>query len=219
MIAVNDKYTTRASVGSKREGHLLAMVTPTTVLRSVGRVDLNSYSASFFRFAEQHTKESRPRRVTNAFSKAMVMYHPIDLQIFNRNEAVGVYDLSTGLVRKVGTLETYPLMYSGYYLAPCFSFFRPLFGFREFPLSASQFLFFCSKKAGIFDLFARAEGSKAMQPYINPDLVRIFRQYVRLYVVTAKATVPFSSAGTDDSASFGIDFDGSMQLDFDMAYF
>jgi hypothetical protein len=216
MIAAYHKTTTRTVIGSLTERHLLAMVTPTTVLAGIGRVDLDSYSASFFRFADQHIEESRPRRVTYTFSETVVMHHPVDLQIFNRYETVGVYDLSAGLVGEVGTLETYPLVDSGNYLASFLTFRCTLFSLRKLSLSASQFLFFFAKEAGIGYLRTIRQGSKAVQADIKADLVRVLWKNIRLYVITAKASVPFASARAGDSASFGIAFNRSMEFNLDM---
>ena len=57
-----------------------------TSLASIGRVYFNCYFASFFRFAQQHIEESRPRRIVDTFSKAVIVNHTVHFQIFNRNE-------------------------------------------------------------------------------------------------------------------------------------
>jgi hypothetical protein len=63
-------------IGSLTQRHFLPMMAPAAILRCRGRIDFDQGSPSFFRFGGQSVKEPRPRRVTDAFGKAMMMNHP-----------------------------------------------------------------------------------------------------------------------------------------------
>ena len=62
------------------------MSTPAAGLTRVGRLDFDERSASFFRFARELGKKCRPRGICNAFGKTMVVYHPIDSEVFHTDD-------------------------------------------------------------------------------------------------------------------------------------
>src|SRR5438067_8221403 len=81
--------------------HLLSMMAPAATLRRVGRVDFDSRSASFFRFAEQLVKKSRPRSVMNAFGETMIMGHALDMQVFHTNDSETINELAALLMGEI----------------------------------------------------------------------------------------------------------------------
>lgn len=92
------------------QGHLLPMVTPVALLTRVGKVDFDCRSASFFRFAEQPLKKTRPRRVLDAFRQTMVLRHTMDVQIFHTDDPEPINDAATRLMREVVTPEADPFV-------------------------------------------------------------------------------------------------------------
>src|SRR3989442_15626562 len=92
------------------KGHLLAMSTPAACLAGIGRIDFDKRSASFFRFARELGKEGRPRGITDAFGKTMVVSHAVDLEVFHTDDTKRVDDLATFLVGEVLSSECNPFM-------------------------------------------------------------------------------------------------------------
>ncbi|HYU74721.1 MAG TPA: hypothetical protein VEL31_18785, partial [Ktedonobacteraceae bacterium] len=140
-------------IDSFTEWHLLPMVTPAAILRCVGRIHFDSRSSSFFRFGEQFIKKSRPSRVLNAFSEAMVMNHPVDMQIFHADHAETVYNLATMLMGKVIAPELDTLMHTCHGFTVLASLRRTFCQFGMLALHFGKGLFFLAEKARIGYLF------------------------------------------------------------------
>src|SRR5439155_12591098 len=98
---------------------------------------------------EETRKEPRPCRVSYRFSKAMVLNHPFDIQILNRNDAVLFDDLTALLMSKIMPLIGYALMYARYYLTPVLSLFTATRRGTQLLLSLYQFFFFLAKEARV----------------------------------------------------------------------
>src|SRR5689334_1900800 len=90
------------------ERHLLTMPALAAILTSVGWIDRRVLSASVFCFARKLLCETRPRRVRDAFSEAVVVHHPIDLHIFHTDDDELIDYLSRLLMREVVPLESTP---------------------------------------------------------------------------------------------------------------
>jgi hypothetical protein len=192
------------------------MTTLAASLAGIGRINFDEAPASFCRFAGQHTKETRPGRVTDAFSQTMIVEHPVDLQIFHCNQPKLVDNLAAVLVREVGSTPANPLVYSGYNLALSLALTRAFRRFGKLALSFSQSCFFRSKEARVFNLLTVREGSKGFKPNINTNLSGIRRQDLRFNPFTAKANVPFAGAGTGQRDRLRLAFEGPVQLNLDM---
>jgi hypothetical protein len=95
---------------SFRQWHLLSMSTPATSLTCIGRIDSDQVTPSFFRFGCQLIKECRPRRITHAFCQTMMMYYPVYMQIFHRNQTELVHDAARVLVSEVVPFPSGTLM-------------------------------------------------------------------------------------------------------------
>src|SRR5690242_9899452 len=117
MVAVYDKLAAQTIEYPIGEGKLVKQAIPTLAasLRSVGRIDSDEGVASLYRFATHHAEKARPSRVHNTFRKTMIFIHAVDMQVFNRDKAISINNLSTLLVGEIGTFETDAFMYSGYY--------------------------------------------------------------------------------------------------------
>lgn len=185
-------------------------------LAGIGRVNFNEGSASFFRFAGQHTKETRPGRVTNAFGKGVVVQHPVDVQILNRNSPELVYHLSAVLVREVGSMPPDALMHPGYNLSFGLTPWCAFNFFGKFALGLCQSRFFFSKETGVLNLLSVREGSKGFKANINTDLGRTRGQNLGFYSLTAKANIPFTCAAPGEGDGFRLAPQRSVQLNLDM---
>src|ERR1700680_269774 len=90
---------------SNIQGHDLSMSTGATLLTRIGRVDLHTLSASFFRFARQCAKELRPCCICNALRQTMMVNHPVHMKVFDADHTETIDDLSTFLMGEVITPE------------------------------------------------------------------------------------------------------------------
>ncbi len=186
---------------SNIQGHDLSMSTGATCLTRIGRVDLHTLSASFFRFARQCAKELRPRGICNALRKTMVMNHPVHMQVFYANHTETVDDLSTFLVGEVIPSEGDTLMHTCHNLTVLASLgcaFRKL---SMLALHFGQGLFFLAEKAGVRYLFPIGEGSKGLESDVNTDLssnrVKSFR-----FTLATERHIPFARTTPTDGTGF-----------------
>ncbi len=192
-----------------RKRHLLPVVAPATVLRCISRVDFYQVGASFCRFACQLIEKSRPRGITDAFGKAMVMHHAINGQVFHTDETVGVDDTMTFLMREVLSTEGNPLMYPRYHVAMLAPLGRTLLKFAMSALYLCQCRFFRAKETGIGNLFTSGKRGKGFQTYVNTDLLSVLRQTLR-FALNRKADVPFAGTTSVNGTRLDLALDGAM---------
>ncbi|HEX6478658.1 MAG TPA: hypothetical protein VF043_07425 [Ktedonobacteraceae bacterium] len=200
-----------------RQGHDLPMVTPAAILTRVGRIDFDNYPASFFRFAGQLGKEGRPRRVMNALGQTMIMRHAVDMQVFHTDDSMGIDDLTAFLMGEVIASECNSLMHTGYDFTMLMTFRSTFCQFALLALHFSKGLFLFAKETGIANLTVSRQGSKRLEPYVNPHLCSTFRQAFRL-TLTRERSIPFTSRGTLDGESLHLSLERPVQHDLDMAY-
>lgn len=196
-------------IGTFRQRHNLPMVTPTAILRCVGRIDFESSWASFFRFAEQLVKKSRPGGICNALGKTMVVGHAVHMQVFHGNDTVVIDDLAAFLVREVIPPESDPLMDTGNGLAMFSTLRRPFGKFRMPALHFGKSFLFLAKKAWVGYFFTRGEGSEGFQSNINSHLGRKFRLSLR-FAFKRKRDKPLAGARPMHRTRFEFALDGTM---------
>src|SRR5437588_1182415 len=187
------------------QGHGLSMSTGATGLTRVGRVHFDKLSPSFFRFARQFAEELRPRGIGNAFGKAMVMGHTINVQVFHANRTETVYDLPRLLVSEVVTPELDTLMYPRDNLAVFSPFRRALRKLTMLALHLCQGFLFLPEKAGMSNLLSIGESSKGLQADVNAHLSSNRFKPLRLTLAT-KRDVPLAGRGTVHRTRFDFAF-------------
>ncbi len=208
--------TARTSEYPKIKGHRLPVSTLTAGLTRIGRVDFDKDSTSFFRFVGHLRKETRPRGIMNTFGKAMLMNHAVHLQVFDGNEAIGIDDLSTLLMREILPLESDPLMHTGDGLAvfaPLWSAFRKL---GVLALHFPQSFFFLPEETRVFYISGIRKGSKRFQAHIDPHLRGMSRKPLR-FILDREASVPLGGRGTADGEDFNRAREGAMQNNLEMS--
>ncbi len=193
-------------IGTLTERHHLPMVAPAAILRCVGRIHSNVLPASLFRFAGEFPEEFRPRGIMNAFSEAVVMHHPVHVQIFHRNRTKAVYDLAAFLVCEIVPFETDTLMHAGYSLAMVPPLWCPLLQFGMFALDFRQSLFFFAKKARVFNLFTRRKCGKRCESNVNPNVGRKRRFALRV-ALDGKRGIPLAGRGAAYREGFDLPTD------------
>ncbi len=200
------------------EGHLLPMSTPATRLRRIGGVHSYHLSASLFRFAREVIEECRPRDITDRFRQAMVMNHPIHVQIFDADDPELIDKTAAVLMGEVLAPPRDTLMNTRDSLAVLASFWGAFGKPGVFPLDFGKSLFFGAEEARIGDLVSIGEHGKGFQSHVNPDALSVLRQSLRLSL-TREAGVPFAGAALADGASLGRALHIPMEDDFDFAHF
>ena len=126
VISMRLESTFLTPVFSHRQCFAHSLTTSRAILRRVGRIHLDHYTASFFRFARQDQYEFIPSRVTDALGEMMILHHPFDIQIFHGDRVELAYDLERRLVMKIGALASDLLMLPGQKLNRLASTIAPL---------------------------------------------------------------------------------------------
>ena len=198
------------------QGHLLPMVAPAAILTRVGRVDCDKLSASFFRFARQSVKESRPCRVTDALSQTMVMNHAVHKQVLDADHAEAVYDPPSFLMGEIVTPKPNPLMDSCHGFAVLAPFRRAFRQLGVLSLDLCQCLFFLAKECGVGDLFFIGKGGKRCESNINTNPCRNLWQAFRL-AFDRERHRPFARRGTMDGTGLDASLDLAMIHHLDRA--
>jgi hypothetical protein len=98
---MRDESTIDTPMLSRSERFALSVTTFRAILRRVGRIHLDYLTASFFRFARQDQNELIPSCVADALRKMMILHHPFNVQIFDRNRIKLSHDLERRLVVKI----------------------------------------------------------------------------------------------------------------------
>ena len=123
--------------------------TPAAHLGRVARVHLHHNAPSFFRFGRCELYQLVPCYVRNAFSQAMVLNHPVNVQILKCDKAVLIDKAAAFFMSKVTPLIGNPIMNVSDNLFSLASLWCPIRLFAEFTLRFSQCFFFLAKEAGI----------------------------------------------------------------------
>jgi hypothetical protein len=193
-------------------GHQL--LTLTTALAGIPRVNQYDALASLFRFARRVPHELIPRRIRYAFRQTVVFEHPLRIQVLKNKRSETIEQLPAFLMGKVRALICDPLVDA----SDNFSAFRPiqttLFSFGQFPLHFRQFVFFSSEKARIGDLLTIRQGSERREAKIYSNGTPIWRK--RLWRDNhTKADKPLASGRTPQRNRLDLPFDRTMQDDLD----
>src|SRR5438105_932863 len=167
-------------VGTLTEWHLLPMMAPTAILRCIGRIDFDYCSASFYRFAGKLIKECRPRRVTDAFCEAMVMDHPIYMEVLHTDQTKLVDDPSGMLVGEVIAPELDPFMHTSYNLTMLASLSTAFCKLGVLALNFGKGFLFLAKETRVLDFLPIGEGCKGLEAHVNANLCRDIFQTERL---------------------------------------
>lgn len=199
------------------QGHGLPVSTYTACLTCVCRIHCYEYPPSFYRFGGCHSKEVRPRCVIYAFSKAIVVNHPVDVEVFNEDPPVLVNDPSGLLVGEVITLKSDALVNTSNNLATLGSLGSAFIFLGELALRFSKFLLFLFEKAGILNRGFIGEGSKGVKTDIYTDSVVLGRKNLRLDFAS-KRHVPLARRRAEYSGGLWASIKRAMLNYLDVAY-
>ena len=192
------------------------MMTPAALLTRVGRVDSHIPPASFFRFAGQFAEKLRPRGIMNALSQTMITRHALDMQIFDADDSMGINDLAALLMGEVVPSERYAFMDPSHGFAVFPSLSRPFHQFGMFPIHFGQGFLFLAEKTWVFYFCPIREGSKHLESYIYPYLLRAFRKPFGV-TFNRKGSRPLARRGTADGERLDLATNGPMQDDLEVS--
>lgn len=190
---------------------------PAAHLGRVARVNLYHTAASFFRFAHCELYQLIPCYIRNAFSQAMVLNHPVNVQVLKSDKAIAVDHAAASLMSKVAPLVGDAMMNVNHNLFSFDPFRGPIGLLAQLTLRFSQGLLFFPKEAGIFDSLTIREGQESSQAEVNPYCQLAHRQRFWLNF-TRETSEPVTHRIALDSQGFDRAFERSVQLDFDIPY-
>ena len=162
--------------------------------------------------------ELTPRGVINAFGETMVVRHPVDRQVFDRNEIRAVDDTAAVLVGKVTASPRDTLMHASYDLTLPGALRRAFLRRAETALNLGKRFFLSTEEARVGNLLTSAEGGKRFQSYVYANVLSGFWQRAWLGALTGEADVPFAGTAAIDSGRLGDTFQGAMQDKFHQSY-
>ena len=140
MVSVENQPTTRARMCPLCQRLFLAMSTARTILAGVRGIDCYKRSTGPCCLVREKRSELRPRRIGNRFGKAMIVHHPIDGQIFDRNDIEPIDQTAAFLMGKVAAPIGNPFMNPCNDPAPLSALRCALLGRRKLSLRALQIL-------------------------------------------------------------------------------
>ena len=137
------------------------------------------------------------------------MHHPVHVQVFHTDDAVGIDNATTLLMGEVVTPEGNTLMYPRDALAMLATFGSAFGELGMLALDIGKGLFFLAKEAWVLDFLPIREGGKRLESDINTDLGRKLRKSF-WFTLHREGSVPFTRAALANSKGFDSAFDRSM---------
>lgn len=216
MVSINLKPAARTDVDSAGQRHLLPMSTVATVLRGVCGIDSHDPSTGPFCLVGEKLRELRPSRILDTFCQAVVVNHPVDLEVLDGNYPEAVDDPSALLMSKVAPAVGDSLMDPRDNLPGLLPLWSPVLGFRELPLLPGQVLLVLAEELGSRDGFSGREGGEGEKAYINAYGFIGSRQRDS-FRFTGETDEPFAGGSTPNGAGLGRAFQRPMKDDSELA--
>ena len=201
---MRNKTAVDTTVLSDRQRLAHATAALGAVLRRVGRVHLDHFTASIRSFACEDHGELVPARVTDTFGEMMVFDHPAHVQIFDGDVIVRANHIKRRLVVKVCTLSFDVQMLPRQNIdgLPA-SVAALVLSARNGALCRLQFTFGGGVVFRVFNSMAVGQRGKALYAQINPCRLPGFRDEAGLIGFNSKNHVPAIGFSLDRA---GFDF-------------
>ena len=209
MVSVENRATTRALELSLGESQMLTMPTPRAILGCIAWVDSDVFPTGARSLIGKKRCELSPSCIRDALSKAMIMDHPIDAQIFDGYDTKAIDNAPAILVGKVYPSVSYTLVDAGNHLPLFRSSRSPLLLFRQLPLCFTQHLLVFAKEMGIVNILPGRQSSKMGQTNINAHGLGGFRERL-VFNFTSKSHKPLASACAPNAAGLNPTFKRSV---------
>lgn len=139
-----------------------------TCLTCAAWIDFHQNAGGAFSLLRDLIDEASPSGIINRLAKPAAS-QSLNVQIFNSDQAVGVYNLARFLVMKVSALIADVIMPTLKNQHGLTSPIRSLLTSRNTPLQSPQFCLCVSKKARIFNNTTIAQGCERTQPNVYAD--------------------------------------------------
>jgi len=173
------------------------------ILRRVGRIHSDHFTASVCSFARKDRTELTPAGVTDALGEMMVFHHPAHVQIFNGNRVKFLHDVQCRLMVKVRALPLNFLMLARqkfYRLTSAVA--SSVCSAGHLTLSGLQFPLCRAQVFRILNHFTGRESGEVLNPNVNSDCIASLREESGLILFNRKDHVPpicltFDRAGFD----------------------
>lgn len=146
-------------------------------LASSPRINLHEQPTSIFRFVGQQSNEVSPSGVENRLTQFWVLRHPVDIQVFDRNESVRVYERPRKVVVEIASLIPDVIMEPLKQQDRFEPAVRSFLSTGNTSLQTSQFCLRPAKPSRVFDTSSIAKGRERGQSDVNADSVAAKRQW------------------------------------------
>src|ERR1700681_1157948 len=185
-------------------------------LRRVACINSSGHPTSIFSFVRCECEQLIPRCVSDAFSKAVVLYQATNVQVFQKDHPKSVHQLSTFLVHKVVPAKLDPLMNTGHDSSSRLPLRRPFLLNTQLALRLCQGSLFLSKESRVVNLLASAESHEVRQANIDPNSFAVGHD--RLWLnLNRKASAPFARRRSPDSQGLDLTLYRAVLLDAHIA--
>jgi len=148
------------------EGLFYQTPTPGANLTGVMRIDQHHTVSSVFSFLRRASYQLPPCGVGDAFSEAVILDHPLNVQVLETNNVVFVNELVAQLMSEVGALVDDALVNASNDLALPGVFRGALVGLAQPALCFCEGLLLLTEEAGISDLLAIGKRGESCQTQI-----------------------------------------------------
>jgi hypothetical protein len=215
MVPTQDDLATRTEELPFRQRHLLPVSALRAVLGRIRRVDLHEPSTGTCCLEEQQREEQRPGRIDDGLRHAAIVDHPVNFQVFDRDNTESVHEATGALVGEVQAPERNPLVDAGYRLAPLGPFRCSLRHFAETTLGFRQGLLSGAEESRVLNCFARGDCGEGMQPDIDTNCSIVLGQRLRRLDLAREASVPLARTAPLDDAGLGSAYKRTMENNLD----
>ncbi|GIV90907.1 MAG: hypothetical protein KatS3mg055_3425 [Chloroflexus sp.] len=177
MIAVQRTTTIRAGVPANGTSFGNGLATLRASLRRSGRVDVHHDSPSTRSLGEQDMQNDAPSGVVDRCGKAMVPYHPPNVQFFNRNMVILIDQCAGDCVGEIPSCSLDLQVGFRKQRACLAGAIAALHAASEPPLCLFQLTFGGAIVARVGNLYAVRQRCKRLKPNINSYRLTSWREW------------------------------------------
>lgn len=162
--------------------------------------------------------ELRPAGITDGLGKAMVAYHPLDVQIFNSSELVRFYQLPAKLVSKVKALVGYLFVQFGNLQPSLITAIAPLLRLAQFALISGKATFGLSQVFRIRESLPVTGNGKVLKSQVKANFPTLIDRSVNFLLHLNRGEI-LTALGSRHGKVFHNAFNRAMQDNLDPANF
>ena len=190
MVSMQHQSTFNAPMLTSSEPLTNPRAARAAILTGVGRRNFPHSPSSLFRFGVEYRKESAPCRVTNTFGETMMLDHPANVQIFNRDVVKLSDHLQADFVQEVESLPFNSQMLLCQKVRRFTSVLTASFLSADTTLRGLQPSFSLTQMLRVGNGHARRERGEALNANVNADTRARLRNIAAKVTFDAEANVP-----------------------------